>query len=108
MFAYFGLLVVAVRGVPREARLRVAGTWIVSATVVTALAWSVEESGGDTGAALIAGVVVAALLTVAGIASRKSERAWPYVVAGSLGGVTPVALVVALFAWFFANGGCLG
>jgi hypothetical protein len=105
---YLGLVLIAVRGAPPGARLRVVATWVLSAAGVTILVWSLEENTETSDGAIVlaaAGVVV--VVTLIGIGLGKKERAWPYVMAGSIGGITPIALVVALIAWLFASGGCI-
>ena len=108
LVVYFGLVVIAVRGAPPEARVRVAATWLLSAVAVTILARSLAEAGVNGAAIFLVGLGVAAVVAAVGISVRRSERAWPYVMAGAIGGITPVALVIGLLAWFFAHGGCLG
>jgi hypothetical protein len=105
---YLGLLAIAVRGAAPGARLRVAATWLLSAAGVTILVWSLEQNteAGD-GTIILAAAGIVAVVTLIGIGLRKTERAWPYVMAGSIGGITPIALLVALVAWIYASGGCL-
>ena len=105
---YFGLVIVAVRGAPPETRVRVAATWLFSAVGVTAAVWLLEDnSEASDQTSVLAAVLIVAFVTLLGLAARQREHAWPYVVAGSVGGITPIALLIALVAWIFASGGCL-
>ena len=105
---YLGLLVIAVWGARPGARLRVAATWLLSAAGVSLVLVALEADSGATDAGIVlAAAGIALVVTVSGIRARKTERVWPHVVAGAIGGITPFAFVLALFAWVFANGGCL-
>jgi hypothetical protein len=105
---YLGLVTVAVRGAPSGSRLRVGATWLFSGAAVTILVARLEEMGASNAAIFLAGVGAVALVTLLGVGLRRSGGTWPYVMAGVLGGVMPVALLIAFLGWYFAAGHCFG
>ena len=87
--AYLGLVVIAVWGARPGARLRVAATWLLSAVGVTIFVWALKaDSEASDGAIVLAAAGVVVVVTPIGIRRRQTERAWPHVVAGSVGGIT--------------------
>jgi len=106
VLVYFGLLALAIARSRSGERVRVGVTWLLSASGASILAWRLAEAGSAAETVVIATIALALLVSFAAASLRESERAWPCFVAGSIGGVTPVAFLAALVAWILATG-CL-
>jgi hypothetical protein len=107
LVAYFGVLYISVRHTTGGAWLRIAATWLFSAAAVTIFVLWGEEAGVSDPVIVLVCAGLVAVAALGGIGVRGAEPAWRYVTAGVLGGVTPIALVIAGLATLYATGGCL-
>ena len=104
---YFAVLYVSVRQSTPGARVRIAATWLFCAVAVTLFVIWAEPAGlSDPLIVAVCGAVVIAA-ALGGMGIRGPEAAWRYVTAGVLGGLTPIALFIALLASLYARGDCL-